>query len=509
MASINPKKSILQITKPSIVLDELSTVNTSSGEGDQGREDFESNNTQKQSYGFDKPLIKINNIFVSGLQMFTLDLSGFIPTLIFRFQTIDERFLFTSYPKDGDIISLYIRALGEEYKPLRMDFIITEVIAPLSSNMGDRDSDAPSGRYITFTIRGETRIPKIYKHICKAIKGSSYDALVKISNDLGLGFSSNEKKTFDEMTWISPNLDYYSFIRNVSSASWLSDEDYFECWIDQYYNLNFVNMRRQFDENNEVEILKLPYGVDENKSILGGTKPIEGDFPLIFTNASTSRKYPTFITAFSVEHNAGRINNDLGYFQNIQFYDSKLVSDKPKNKFVTYNIESVTNKNLGTRDTLNKGRLGENLYKDEIKKTYIGTVYHDNTHENIQQALVQNILNKNDNYKMLLRIKNRAWTPFVYRGQNILVNIVHEGSTTVASDSKNYIGKDPARNSTKDPESRKSNLFLSGNYVILGIEINYKKSEGISQTLILGKKEWTLNPGVASDPETLDETNVE
>jgi hypothetical protein len=90
-----------------------------------------------------------------------------------------------------------------------------------------------------------------------------------------------------------------------------------------------------------------------------------------------------------------------------------------------------------------------------------------------------------------------------------LVNIVHEGSTTVASDSKNYIGKDPARNSTKDPESRKSNLFLSGNYVILGIEINYKKSEGISQTLILGKKQWTLNPGTASDPETLDETNVE
>lgn len=507
MADINVKKSILQITKPSIVLDELSTVNTSYGEGDQSLQDSESNNTQKKSYGFISPLIKINNVFVSGLQMFTLNLSGFIPKIMFKFQTIDERFIYTSYPKDGDIISLYIRSLGEEYKPLRMDFIITEVISPLSTDLGSSDSQAPSGRFISFTIRGETRIPKLYRHVCKAIKGSSYDALLQISNDLGLGFASNEKKTFDEMTWISPNLDYSDFIKNVYLSSWLSDEDYFDCWIDQYYNLNFVNMKRQFDENNQLESLKIPYGVDEHKSILGGLNPVEGDFPLFFTNSSVYRKYPTFITSFSVEHNAGRINNDLGYFQNIQFYDSQLKSDKPKNKFVNYLIESITNKGSGTRTVVNKGRIGENLYREEIKKTYIGTVYHENAHQNMQQALVQNILNKNDNYKIILKIKNRNWTPFVYRGQNIVVNIVHEGSTTVPSDSKLRINKDPNDSTVKNPETRKSNLFLSGNYVILGIEISYKKSEGIYQTLILGKKEWTLNEGIASDPDILDEIN--
>jgi len=509
MADINLNKTILQITKPEIILDELSTVNTSKGEGDQGEQDLASNNTQKNSSGLDQPLIKINNIFVSGIQTFTLDLSTFLPTIIFRFQTLDERFIYTSYPKDGDIISLYIRALGEEYKPIRMDFIVTEVISTFSSNLGGNDSDGSTGKYISFTIRGETRIPKIYKHICKAINGSSYDALLQISNDLGLGFACNEKKTSDQMTWISPNLDYYSFIKNVSNASWLSDEDYFDCWIDQYYNLNFVNMRKQFDDKNEMETLKLPYGVDENKSIMGGTKPFEGDFPLMFSNSNNFKKYPTFITAFSVEHNAGRINNDLGYFQNIQFYDSKLESDKPKNKFVTYPIESITNKRLGARATINKGRLGEDIYKEEIKKTYIGTVYHENAHENIQQAMVQNILNKNDNYKMLLKIKNRAWTPFIYRGQNIVVNIVHEGSSTVTADSKNSFSKDPVANSMKDSESRKNNLFLSGNYVVLGIEINYRKSEGIYQTLVLGKKEWSLNAGLASDPDILDGINEE
>jgi hypothetical protein len=507
MADININKTILQITKPDIILDELSTINTSSGSGDQELQDSFSDNTQKQSYGFDKPLIKINNIFVTGIQSFTLDLAGFVPSVLFRFRTIDEVFLYTSYPKDGDIVSLYIRSTGEEYKPIRMDFIITEVIPSLSTDKTDNDGNATRGKFASFIIKGETKIPKIYKHICKAINGTSYDALLRISNDLGLGFSCNEKKTSDEMTWISPNLDYHSFIKDVVNASWISDEDYFDCWIDQYYNLNFINMRRQFDDNNKIETMKIPYGVDENKSVLGGAKPLEIEFPLIFSNSSVYKKYPTYVTAFSVEHNAGKINNELGYFQDVQFYDSRLVSDKPKNKFVTYPIESVTNKRIGARMAINKGRLGENIYKDEVKKTYVGTIYHENSHQNIQQAVVQNILNRNDSYKIVLKIKNRSWTPFIYRGQNILVDIVSEGSSTIAGDSVNSLENNQNNSSVKDPEGRVSNLFLSGNYVILGIEVHYKMSEGIYQTLILGKKEWTLNAGISSDPDILDGIN--
>lgn len=503
MADININKTILQITRPEIILDELSTINTGGSKNDEERDTF-SGNTQKQSYGFDKPLIKINNIFVTGIQSFTLDLGGFIPNILFRFKTIDERFLYTSYPKDGDIISLYIRSTGEEYKPIRMDFIITEVIPSFSTNKEDNDGNSARGIFASFIIKGETKIPKIYRHVCKAINGTSYDALLKISNDLGLGFSSNEKKTSDDMTWISPNLDYHSFIKDVVNASWISDEDYFDCWIDQYYNLNFVNMRRQFDDNNTLETMKIPYGVDENKSIFGGVKPLEIEFPLVFSNSSVYKKYPTYVTSFSVEHNAGKINNELGYFQDVQFYDSRLISDKPKNKFVTYPIESVTNKRIGARMAINKGRLGEDIYRDEVKKTYIGTIYHENSHQNIQQAVVQNILNRNDSYKIVLKIKNRYWTSFVYRGQNIMVDIVSEGSSTIPGDTVN----DDQRNSSfKNPEGLVSNLFLSGNYVILGIEVHYKMSEGIYQTLILGKKEWTLNAGISSDPDILDGIN--
>jgi hypothetical protein len=196
-------------------------------------------------------------------------------------------------------------------------------------------------------------------------------------------------------------------IKNIVNGSWLSDEDYFDCWIDQYYNINFVNLKKQFDDvNPKIETMRMAYGADGGKDLMAGTETAEVEFPLLLTNSTQFSKSPLFIKDLSVEQNAGRINQDLGYFQEIQFYDDKLVSDNPENKFVGYNIESITNKNLGSRDSLNKGRLGEKLYREEVKKTYVGTMYFENVHENFQQASIQNILNRNDSYKIILRVKN-------------------------------------------------------------------------------------------------------
>lgn len=508
MASFNVRKAILQYRDPDIFLDELSVMDTSSQKGDPQQNDGENLNTQKKYFGLAEPLIRINNVIVSGLSYFKLDLTGFKPVVFFRFQTIDERFIFTSFPKDGDIVSIYIRAFGELFKPIRMDFIITEVMSPFSrANSADdaNNFEPASGRFQTYTIKAEVRIPKLYKHICKVYKGNSSDVLVKVAEDLQLGYASNEAKTVDDMTWISPNVDYETFIKQVVNSSWLGEEDYFDCWIDQYYNLNLVNLKKQFDDQNPViETIRMQYGTDYHTDLAPGTTPNEVEFPIILTNSTNYSKSPLFIKALSLEHNAGSINNDLGYFQRIQFYDDRLKSDKPKNKYVEYNIEAITNKNLGARDTVYKGRLGESVYKEEIKKTYVGTMYFENVHENFHQAQVQNILNKNDCYKVLLRVKNRAWTPFLYRGQNFNVNVVHEGSTTIPGDSKYTAAKGSQTSLAPPPDKRIPNAFLSGNYVVLGFNIEFNNKDGMHQTLLLGKKQWSLNPGISSDPSTLD-----
>jgi hypothetical protein len=123
-------------------------------------------------------------------------------------------------------------------------------------------------------------------------------------------------------------------------------------------------------------------------------------------------------------------------------------------------------------------------------------------HENFHQAQVQNILNKNDSYKILLKVKNRAWTPFLYRGQTFPVNIITEGSTTVSGDSKYTAANGDGTSLAPPPDKRIPNIFLSGNYVVLGFNIEYNKKDGMHQTMLLGKKQWTLNPGLSSDPLT-------
>jgi hypothetical protein len=508
MAEFNLRKAILQYRNPDIQLDELSAIDTSVQKGDSKVTDEQSNNIQKKYYGMLEPVIKVNNTVVSGLTYFQLNLTEFKPTLIFRFNTIDERFIYTSFPKDGDIASIYIRAFGEMFKPIRMDFIITGVISPFSKGVMTQqpyDLDSSSGKYQTYTIFGEVRIPKLYKHISKVYEGTSSETLLKIAEELGLGFAANEVKTVDRMKWISPNIDYETLIKQIVNSSWLGEEDYFDCWIDQYYNINFVNLKKQFDEQNDViETMRVAYGPDEFPDVAPGADTLEVEFPVVLTNATNVSKSPLFITAISLENNAGKINNEFGYFQTLQFYDDTLKSDKPKNKFVAYNLEAVTNKNLGSRDVLNKGRLGEDIYKEEIKKTYVGTVYFDNVHANFQQAQVQNILNRSDSYKILLKVKNRKWTPFLYRGQNFPVTIFHFSSNTISGDSKYTAAKGEETSLANSPDQKTPNIFLSGNYVVLGFSIEYNNKDGMYQSLLLGKKQWALNPGLSSDPETLN-----
>jgi hypothetical protein len=508
MAEFNVRKAILQYRNPDIFLDELSVLDTSSQEGNTQVNDEKSNNIQKKWFGMAEPLIRINSVIVKGLSYFQLDMTGFKPTAIFRFQTIDERFIFTSFPKDGDIFSIYIRALGEMFKPIRMDFIVTEVISPFSraNTVSDENNFEPStGRFQTYTVKGEVRIPKLYRHNSAAYKGTSSDVLIKMAEELNLGYASNEPKTNDSMTWISPSTEYENAIKHIVNSSWLGEQDYFDCWIDQYYNLNLVNLKKQFDEQNStIETIRMAYGADYTPDLAPGAETAEVEFPILLTNQTSYSKSPLFITAMSLQHNAGQINNDIGYFQNLQFYDSNLTSDKPKNKFVSYKIESVTNRDLGARDALNKGRLGESLYKEEVKNTYAGTIYFDNVHENFQQAQVQNILNRNDSYKILLKVKNRAWTPFIYRGQTFPVNIVQEGSSTISGDSKYTAAGGDGTSLAPPPDKRVPNTFLSGNYVVLGFTIEYNKKDGMHQTLLLGKKQWSLNPGIASDPSPLN-----
>ena len=109
-------------------------------------------------------------------------------------------------------------------------------------------------------------------------------------------------------------------------------------------------------------------------------------------------------------------------------------------------------------------------------------------HPNFIQALVQNEFNNADLSKFTLRVELGQYYGGIYRGQGIPVLIyaneqgLRKQNTGVSNDQRQESEVNPVLDS-----------FLSGNYVVSGIDIRYEIGRGLYQVLYLNKREWTLN----------------
>ena len=181
---------ILRYTDPTISLDEMSTIDQQNPNSPvQSKENAE-------AMGGWFPLVEINkHKFTDGIRSLSIDETGSVPTCMVSVACTDGIFISTAFPKDGDLLSVFIRSKKDEIKPLRTDFVITNVVASPSVDS--------SGEMTVFTISGMMWIPNFYGEHCKSYTDlTSFDALMQLSQDLKLGFASNETSTSDKMTWI-------------------------------------------------------------------------------------------------------------------------------------------------------------------------------------------------------------------------------------------------------------------------------------------------------------------
>jgi hypothetical protein len=198
-----------------------------------------------------------------------------------------------------------------------MDFNILSV----DSNV----SNTSEGDMIVFSILGECRVPGFYSEVCKAYRDkTSYDTLFQVSQDLDLGFATNDPNLNDTMTWICPNLSYYNFIKDVSLSSYKDDRSFYGVWVDAYYNLNFVNINNQLEAKDVVQIVKVQVGAGKgaaNDTLFPGIELQATDLPLLVTNATYYAGYPFYINGYTLISEAGNTTNQMGYIQVVQFYD--------------------------------------------------------------------------------------------------------------------------------------------------------------------------------------------
>jgi hypothetical protein len=455
-----------------------------------------------KSTGMNSPYMTINGYSVSKyLDSFSLDLSGFLPVIRFSFAPYETVFMSVNYPKDGDIVSVYMRSPGDFYNPFRMDFKILSVSGDVSSKYSPTGSDSNGTRF-RFYIVAECYVPGLYSPKIKSFRQmNSADVLLEVSQDLNLGFATNEKTTNDTMTWMCPNYSYYDFIQEVCLRSYKDDEQsFFDCWIDSYYNLNFVNMGSQFafDGDPKQEVLIIPgyvnSGVKVDAAIPGTPTPTPATVPLVLTNAIGAGVTPFFINGYTLTSRAGNVSNEFGYITEIGFYDEEAEEQSLDGKYVRYDIETQTTDNVKPGTMLQKGRVRDNEYKNETRREWFGVLNYfpdlnDGVHQNYYHATIQNMINIREVSKMTLEVEIGSYFPGIIRGMVIPVSIyVFEGGFR-QQNSGNLSNKD--KNTGLNPTM---DNFLSGNYVVTGIEVYWSTfSGGMKQKLILSKRTWTAN----------------
>lgn len=477
---------IRNYAKTGIVVDELAIANRT---GNIDSPDMSLRDADEKEAGYFKPIIYINGYFADKFLMdFSLDLNGILPVIRFKFYTGSSTFLTVSYPKDGDIASVYIRSNVIVYKPIRMDFNILSVDSNVSSK-----SD---GDLIVFSVLGECRVPGFYSDVCKSFRSkTSYETLFQVSQDLNLGFATNDPNLTDSMTWICPNISYYNFIRDVSISSYKDDRSFYATWIDIYYNLNFVNINNQLEASDVSQMVKVQIGAAKgasNDTLFPGIELRSTELPLLVTNATYYAGYPFFINGYTLISESGNTTNKMGYIQDLQFYDENFqYKEKLSEKAVNYTIQATTTEDVQENMVLQRGRASEKEYLGEIRKKWMGILDagpDGQVHPNYLQARVQNPLNLSDVTKFTLQVETLSYFAGFYRGQCIPVAIY--------STQKGPRMDNTGISNNKKPQHSDGMVldqFLSGNYVLMGYSIGWGTDRGFYQILNLCKREWFLN----------------
>jgi hypothetical protein len=465
-------RKIQKITVPTIAVDQLQQIDT-----DDQNNPLYSSNRKNQQAGFLYPMVQINKYLFSEneVTMFNLDLTGVIPRVSISIVTADGTFISKSYPKDGDPVSVFIRSRVDTFNPIRCDFEIENV-----NSVPSKDNE---GEIHMFNIEGSLRVPRLYAEECRSFsEKTSYETLIELANELGLGFASNELETSDEMTWICPYDTYKKFMLDVAKASYKNDDSFFKVWIDHYYVLNFVNVNSQFSDEFELEAALDV--LNQQKDSFEGHDIEPFDTRILLSNHPNLRGEGNYLGGYTLINNCGEIVQKNGYRRFVQFYDRELTSE-PKDKYQSYFIEPLNTEGTDSKILL-RGRTKEpEIFAQQNKSKFVG-IQTSNMHENYMHALINNHQNEQEINKMSLQVKLNRCNFNLYRGQRVPVLILNIGGNV-----RQKMTQDP------DVEQKDNSLsmdkFLSGYYYISGMRIYWDDSDmQFSQELTLSRREWPI-----------------
>lgn len=499
-SQIKQQHVIAQISKPTIVLDEIVVQDTENGVVSGGAKDTVDFPTKySKMQGSATPFIQINNFLYrdSDIMNMVISTSGFLPTVTVKLLMRSKIPYTAGFPTDGDLMSMFVRSKDDSLKPIRNDYEITSVRV---------ESSGTENQYDIMEIAGVLYVPGIKDVRCASYKGNSIDVLQSIASDLGLGFATNEVNTKDFQIWLNPYRSVEDFILEITSSAWKDENSFFTCFIDIFYHLNFVNVDPLFSVKPGLE---LGISIENFSNDYDMDSELAKDFQkIVFTNNSQA-KYGSFhVLKYEQMNKANRVNRNQGYVKYNHYYDSLL------QKKLTFFNDPLTSPNSANSSFIMKGRKASDQRFERVTHHWMGTMYGangENQHSKYIYAKTWNFQNMVHLDKLFLNIKVEQANMNVRRYQVIPLLI------TVEEDSDRRLYNQPTDNTNSNtpvtqntPNSESTDLssddvpfviekFYTGNYVTQSIDYTFERGKFYSSIKLL-RREWPASPQLTRNP---------
>lgn len=497
----NSHNSILAITQPTISIRRISHIDIAGikANPELKTSDFfesEPNLDFKSATGLVTPYIEIDNYIIppNKLLSVSIDQSGFLPEITISFLETNGLFSGMYFPRTNPILKIYVKALSNSLKPIRSDYLITNVISSESASIYGADNRIES----VYTVSGKLYIPGIYGNTIQSIsKKKSWEAIKQIAEFLKLGFATNETSTDDEMTWINPNDTIENFIKDIASRAYKDEKSFFDCFIDTNYILNFINYEKSLSKDTsymevpgDATISQFSAVSSQNSLVTSENSEMETlTVPVILDSSIKKSRSGFHISHYSMHSNHGEILSQEAFRKTIIWHDRNFWKENkaPIKHFIEPLSEKTINSNLAEYQ---KPKL--ETFGTETSTRWLGLDYN-NSHLNYKFARLINSHNLDELSKNYLIVKLPGLSQLIYRGGKVGVQIYRLPGTE--RDGFSPDEKFPQNDTANLGMTELPDVYLSGPYVVKDIKYEYnavpEHSElRYSTELVLVRREW-------------------
>ena len=486
---------ILTITEPTIKVENIAAVDMGQREGG---DNFDAGAGVV-------PYIRVNNYLFQDneIQSFTLRLTDKYPEISAVLVDTRDIFAVSQMPRDFDVLSLRLKGRGDKYKDIRMDFHILEFRGIPTNSAKSADGGSK------YNVKAIAKLPGLYEDVCKSFgKASSYDHLIKIAEEMQLGFATNVEYTDDEMVRLCAYQSRFDAISETVLHSYISDNTFQTYSVDPYYYLNFVDVQKLFDAEEDIEMAELKSEINFKERAEDSSAGDEGTpVKLILTNHTNASSTANYIKSYNLTNNSTQVSLENGYKRYLQYYDVNADMSESNESLNEFFVEALVSSTMKDNEEPLKGRRNSenDEYNQLVKHKYIGlqdsSTENGNVHLNWAYSAVNNIQNMAELSKMKLTVTLAAINPAVYRYMKIPVTIYNYSTNSAYSTNLLNEKAREAGFETKNPEDEnqdaKSKLpdqpvadeFLTGYYVVMGVEYTFTEGK-YNQVLHLARKEW-------------------